>query len=167
MRSGCPILSRGSFAQPAANAARTYGWIGKHKVVASLLDWANARNKNSRERSMPSLDEERRTQGQLKVGIISFDGSGIDCLVRKNVGLWRKSRGRKPNRHSQLIRLGYRHRAQQSPLSRCLAKGASDRYRVRLRPENPADMEPADHHGVNKADQPLTVFRCYLLCGIN
>ena len=32
---------------------------------------------------MPGLDEERGTQGQLKVGIISFDGSGIDCLVRK------------------------------------------------------------------------------------
>jgi hypothetical protein len=28
-------------------------------------------------------------------------------------------------------------------LSRYLAKGASDRYRVRLRPENPAGMEPA------------------------
>ena len=32
---------------------------------------------------MPGLDEERGTQGQQKVGIISFDGSGIDCLVRK------------------------------------------------------------------------------------
>jgi hypothetical protein len=50
----------------------------------------------------------------------------------QNVGRRRKSRGRKPNRHSQLIRLGYRHRAQQPALSRCLAKGASDRYRVRL-----------------------------------
>ena len=37
---------------------------------------------------------------------------------------WRKSRGRKPNRHSQLVRPGYRRRAQQSPSSRCLAKGA-------------------------------------------
>ena len=110
---------------------------------------------------MPGLDEERGTQGQLKVGIISFDGSGIRLLSPQNVGLWRKSRGPKPNRHSQLIRLGYRRRAQQSPLSRCLAKGASDRYRVRLRPENPADMEPADHHGVNKADEPLAGFRCY------
>ncbi len=34
---------------------------------------------------MPSLDEKRGTQGQqiLKAGTISFDGSGIDCLVRK------------------------------------------------------------------------------------
>ena len=34
---------------------------------------------------MPSLDEKRGTQRQqiLKAGTISFDGSGIDCLVRK------------------------------------------------------------------------------------
>jgi hypothetical protein len=34
---------------------------------------------------MPSLDEKRDTQRQqiLKAGMISFDGSGIDCLVRK------------------------------------------------------------------------------------
>jgi hypothetical protein len=59
-------------------------------VVASLLDWANAalKNKISREISMPSLNEKRRTQGQqiLKTGTISFDGSGIDCLVRKMSG---------------------------------------------------------------------------------
>jgi hypothetical protein len=81
---------------------------------------------------MPGLDKKRGIEGQqiLKAGTILFDGSGIVCLVR--------TRGRKPNRHSELIRLGYRHRAQQSPLSRCLAKGAADRYRVRLRTENPA-----------------------------
>jgi hypothetical protein len=59
-------------------------------VVASLLDWANAALKNeiSRERSMRSLNEKRGTQGQqiLKTGTISFDGSGIDCLVRKMSG---------------------------------------------------------------------------------
>ena len=59
-------------------------------VVACLLDWANAalKNKISRERSMPGLDEKRGTQGQqnLKAGTISFDGSGIDCLVRKISG---------------------------------------------------------------------------------
>jgi hypothetical protein len=59
-------------------------------VVASLLDWANAalKNKISREISMPSLNEKRGTQGQqiLKTGTISFDGSGIDCLVRKMSG---------------------------------------------------------------------------------
>ena len=34
---------------------------------------------------MPSLDEKRDTHRQqiLKAGMISFDGSGIDCLVRK------------------------------------------------------------------------------------
>jgi hypothetical protein len=34
---------------------------------------------------MPSLDEKRGTQSQqiLKAGKISFDGSGIDCIVRK------------------------------------------------------------------------------------
>ena len=34
---------------------------------------------------MPGLDEKRGTQRQhiLKAGTISFDGSGIDCLVRK------------------------------------------------------------------------------------
>jgi hypothetical protein len=33
---------------------------------------------------MPGLDEKRGTQRQpiLKAGTISFDGSGIDCLVR-------------------------------------------------------------------------------------
>jgi hypothetical protein len=33
---------------------------------------------------MPDLDEKRGTQRQpiLKAGTISFDGSGIDCLVR-------------------------------------------------------------------------------------
>ena len=37
---------------------------------------------------MPGLDEKRGTQGQqnLKAGTISFDGSGIDCLVRKMSG---------------------------------------------------------------------------------
>src|ERR1700686_384679 len=68
------------------------------------------------------------------VDLMSLDPSS------QNVGPWRKSRGRKPNRHSQLIRLGYRHRAKQSPLSRYLAKGASDRYCVRVRPENPAGV---------------------------
>jgi hypothetical protein len=34
---------------------------------------------------MPSLDEKRGIQSQqiLKAGTISFDGSGIDCIVRK------------------------------------------------------------------------------------
>jgi hypothetical protein len=38
---------------------------------------------------MPSLDEKRGTQGQqnLKAGKISFDGSGIDCLVRNSFDL--------------------------------------------------------------------------------
>jgi len=37
---------------------------------------------------MPGLDEKRGTQRQhiLKAGTISFDGSGIDCLVRKMSG---------------------------------------------------------------------------------
>jgi hypothetical protein len=37
---------------------------------------------------MPSLEEKRGTQGQqiLKTGTISFDGFGIDCLVRKMSG---------------------------------------------------------------------------------
>jgi hypothetical protein len=37
---------------------------------------------------MPSLDEKRGTQSQqiLKVGTISVDGAGIDCLVRKMSG---------------------------------------------------------------------------------
>jgi len=37
---------------------------------------------------MPGLDETRGTEGQqnLKAGTISFDGSGIDCLVRKMSG---------------------------------------------------------------------------------
>ena len=56
-------------------------------MVASQLDWANAafKNKISRESSMPRLDEKQGTQRQqvLKAGTISFDGSGIDCLVRK------------------------------------------------------------------------------------
>jgi hypothetical protein len=48
-----------------------------------LLDWANAalKNKISRERSMPGLGQQI-----LKAGTISFDGSGIDCLVRKMSG---------------------------------------------------------------------------------
>ena len=37
---------------------------------------------------MPGLDEKGGPQGQqiLKAGTISFDGSGIDCLVRKMSG---------------------------------------------------------------------------------
>jgi hypothetical protein len=37
---------------------------------------------------MPALDEKRGTQRQpiLKAGTISFDGSGIDCLVRNMSG---------------------------------------------------------------------------------
>ena len=37
---------------------------------------------------MPGLDEKRGTQRQhiLKAGTISFDGSGIDCLVRNMSG---------------------------------------------------------------------------------
>lgn len=37
---------------------------------------------------MPGLDEKRGTQRQqtLTAGTISFDGSGIDCLVRKMSG---------------------------------------------------------------------------------
>jgi hypothetical protein len=62
----------------------------RRTVVASLLDWANGalKNKISRERSMPRLDEKRDTQRQqtLTAGTISFDGSGIDCLVRKMSG---------------------------------------------------------------------------------
>src|SRR5258708_30986583 len=61
-----------------------------HSVVASLRDWANAALKKiiQREGSMPGLDEKRGTQRQpiLKAGTISFDGSGIDCLVRKMSG---------------------------------------------------------------------------------
>ena len=59
-------------------------------IVASLLDWANAalKNKISRKSSMPSLGEKRGTERQQipKAGTISFDGSGIDCLVRKMSG---------------------------------------------------------------------------------
>jgi len=50
-----------------------------------LLDWANAALKNKRERTMPGLDE-KRGQQVLKVRTISFDGSEIDCLVRKMSG---------------------------------------------------------------------------------
>jgi hypothetical protein len=50
-----------------------------------LLDWANAALKNKREGTMPGLDE-KRGQQILKVGTISFDGSEIDCLVRKMSG---------------------------------------------------------------------------------
>jgi len=64
--------------------------IGTAVGVASPLDWANAglKNNGSWERSMPSLDEKRGTQRQpiLKAGKISFDGSGIDCLVRNMSG---------------------------------------------------------------------------------
>jgi len=37
---------------------------------------------------MPSLNEKRGTQSQqaLRAGTISFDGSGIDCVVRKVSG---------------------------------------------------------------------------------
>ncbi len=37
---------------------------------------------------MPGLDEKRGTQRQpiLKAGTMSFDGSGIDCLVRNMSG---------------------------------------------------------------------------------
>jgi hypothetical protein len=40
------------------------------------------------ERSMPGLDEKRGAQCQqiLTAGTIAFDGSGIDCLVRKMSG---------------------------------------------------------------------------------
>jgi PilZ domain len=58
--------------------------------VASPLDWANAalKNNGSWERNMPNLDEKRGTHRQpiLKAGTISFDGSGIDCLVRNMSG---------------------------------------------------------------------------------
>ena len=64
--------------------------LDSRTIVASLLDWANAalKNKISRESSMPDLDEKGGTQRQqiLKAGTISFDGSGIDCLVRKMSG---------------------------------------------------------------------------------
>ena len=70
------------------------GYVAGHKysrtIVASLLDWANAafKNKISRESSMPRPDEKQGSQRQqvLKAGTISFDGSGIDCLVRKMSG---------------------------------------------------------------------------------
>ena len=59
-------------------------------IVASLLDWANAafKNKISRESNLPRLDEKQGSQRQqvLKAGTISFDGAGIDCLVRKMSG---------------------------------------------------------------------------------
>jgi hypothetical protein len=60
-------------------------------IVASLLDWANAalkQNLTGGKHAMPSLDEKRGIQRQqtLKAGTISFDGSGIDCLVRKMSG---------------------------------------------------------------------------------
>src|SRR5260370_1332878 len=45
----------------------------------------------------------------------------------QDVGRRRKSRGRKPNRHSQLIQPSYRLGAQQSPVSRRPAKGPPDR----------------------------------------
>jgi hypothetical protein len=46
------------------------------------------KNKISQESSMPGLGEKRGTQRQQipKAGTISFDGSGIDCLVRKMSG---------------------------------------------------------------------------------
>jgi hypothetical protein len=46
---------------------------------------AEVRRAVKREGAMPSLDEKRGSQSQqiLKAGTISFDGSGIDCLVRK------------------------------------------------------------------------------------
>src|SRR4029077_4040191 len=66
----------------------------------------------------------------------------------QDVGLWGKSRGRKPSRHSRLIRLNNRRRAQQSSLSRCLAKGTSDRYRVRLEKKPTGrHREESGHHG--------------------
>jgi hypothetical protein len=63
---------------------------------------------------MPSLDEKRGTQGQqtLKTGTISFDGSGIDCLVRKVSGEGANLEVESQNRHSRFIRLSYRHIAQ-------------------------------------------------------
>jgi hypothetical protein len=76
-------------------SATSSGYVAGHKchsttVVASLLNWANAvlKNKISRERSMPGLDAKRGTHSQqiLKAGTISFDGSGIACLVRKMSG---------------------------------------------------------------------------------
>src|SRR5258705_4383856 len=60
--------------------------------------------------------------------ISTFD-TPCDVLIRnrlpspQDVGRRRKSRGRKPNRHSQLIQPSYRLGAQQSPVSRRLAKG--------------------------------------------
>jgi hypothetical protein len=43
------------------------------------------KKQKSWESSMPRLDEKQSTQHQhiLKAGTISFDDSGIDCLVRK------------------------------------------------------------------------------------
>jgi hypothetical protein len=45
---------------------------------------------------MPSLDEKRgiRREQTLKAGTISFDGSGIDCLVRKMSGYGKISRSK-------------------------------------------------------------------------
>ena len=77
---------------------------------------------------MPGLDEKQGTHRQhiLKAGTISFDGSGIDCLVRKMSGeganLEVESQIGIPNSFDLVI-----DGAQQSPVSRRLAKGAPDR----------------------------------------
>ena len=75
------------------------------------------------------MDDNRSTQRQnvIKAGTISFDGSGIDCLVRNmSVGganLEVESQIGIPNSFDLVIDC----RAQQSTLSRRLAKGTTNR----------------------------------------
>jgi hypothetical protein len=82
---------------------------------------------------MPSLDEKRVAQPQqiLKAGTISFDGSGIDCLVRKM-----SSNGANLEVESQIgIPNSFDWLSIQSTAIIIVAlsgESASDRYRVRL-----------------------------------
>ena len=94
---------------------------------------------------MRSLDEKRGTQSRqtLKAGTISFDGSGIDCLVRKMSGYGANLEVESQIGIPKSFDLVIATEQQQSSLSRCLAKGAPDRYRVRLRPENAVGIKPA------------------------
>src|SRR5258707_4316030 len=56
----------------------------KRLPVCEIGQMLLSRNNSTGGKSMPGLDEKRGTQRQpiLKAGTISFDGSGIDCLVR-------------------------------------------------------------------------------------
>src|SRR5260221_4652900 len=56
----------------------------KRLPVCEIGQMLLSRNNSTGGKSMPGLDEKRGTQRQpiLKAGTISFDGSGIDCVVR-------------------------------------------------------------------------------------